>query len=105
MLHKCANPACSIRFRNLGQGRLFQIESEYTEAPASTRRSRLLRRVERYWLCDQCASTLTLSFDQSHGVVTVPLPDTVRQRILTTVHLQELPSPSHPARAALGSRG
>lgn len=98
MLHKCANPACTIRFRNLGRGKLFQIESEFLEAPAlgvaaSTRRSRSLRRVERYWLCDECAAELTLTFDQSHGVVTVPLQDTPRQRLLTSMHLQELPTP------------
>ena len=56
--------------------------------------------MERYWLCDECAAGLTLTFDQSHGIVTVPLPDTPRQRILTGVHLQELPTPPQIRSAA-----
>jgi hypothetical protein len=93
MLHKCANPACAVRFRYLGRGKLFQIESEYLAAPApgpsaSGRRVRGLRRVERYWLCDECACSLTLTFDQSSGVVTVPLPDAAKQRVLTALRLQ-----------------
>jgi hypothetical protein len=110
MLHKCANPGCAIRFRHLRRGKLFQIESEYFEAPesgppiASGRKVRPLRRVERYWLCDQCASCLTLTFDQSRGVVTVPLPDAAGQRIMTAMHLQELQSSTALARAGQGSR-
>jgi hypothetical protein len=97
MLHKCVNPACAVRFRNLGRGKLYQIESEYLEAPApgpspSGRRVRTLRKVERYWLCDQCASSLTLTFDQSSGVVTVPLPDTAKPRVLPALRLQPLES-------------
>jgi len=109
MLHKCANPRCAIRFRQLRRGKLFQIESEYLEASesaltASNRKARPLRRVERYWLCDECAACLTLTFDHSRGVVTVPLPDAAGQRILTAVHLQELQSSATLARAGQGSR-
>ena len=97
MLHKCVNPACAVRFRNLGCGKLYQIESEYLEAPApgpspSGRRVRTVRRVERYWLCDECASSLTLTFDQSRGVVTVPLPDTAKPRVLPALRLPPLQS-------------
>jgi hypothetical protein len=108
MLHKCANPACAVRFRNLGRGKLFQIESEYLEASglrpsASGRRVRALRRVERYWLCDECASSLTLTFDQNRGVVTVPLPDVAKPRVLTALRLQPLQSSAPTARTG-GSR-
>jgi hypothetical protein len=108
MLHKCANPACAVRFRHLGRGKLFQIESGYLEAPAlapsvSGRRVRALRRVERYWLCDECASALTLTFDRSRGVVTVPLPDSAKQRVLTALRLQPLPSTAATGRTS-GSR-
>lgn len=108
MLHKCANPSCAVRFRHLGRGKLFQIESEYLEAPEQTsgvihRRTRPLRRVERYWLCDECAGCVTLTFDQTRGVITIPLPEGAGQRILTAMHLQELQS-STLARAGQGSR-
>jgi len=78
MLHKCANPNCLTRFRHLRRGKLFQIELGYLETTAvgqpSARRSRPLRRVERYWLCDECAGQLTLAFDPAYGIVTVPHP-------------------------------
>ena len=110
MLHKCANPNCIVRFRFLGQGKLFQIESEYLEAPSAVQertaqRSRSSRRIERYWLCDECASTLTLTFDQSHGIVTVPLSELPKRQILTPLHLQELGLAGRSVRAAQGSRG
>ena len=109
MLHKCANPGGSIRLGLLRRGKLFQFESEYYEAPAPgavscSRKARPIRRVERYWLCDECAASLTLTFDQSRGVVTVPLPDAAGQRVLTAVHLEEIkantvrPPAGHEAR-------
>jgi hypothetical protein len=79
MLYKCANPVCSKPFRRLDQGKLFQVETEYfpaSEARQSlpTRRGRMLRHhVERYWLCDECASGLTLAFEQGRGIATMPL--------------------------------
>ena len=33
------------------------------------------RRIEHYWLCDACSPSVTLTFDQGRGVITVPLPD------------------------------
>ncbi len=107
MLHKCANPGCAIRFRQLRRGKLFQIESEYMETsdlgprPASARKPRTLHRVERYWLCDECAARMTLTFDQTHGVTTVPLPEH-GERLLTSMQLRELQG-SNPL-AARGPR-
>ena len=79
MLYKCANEACSVPFRRLREGKLFQVETEYfaghASAPTSSRRTRSWRRVEHYWLCDACSPYVTLTFDQEKGVVTVPLPD------------------------------
>jgi len=79
MLSKCANPACSAPFRRLREGKLFVVETEYPAANAveesRNRRERLLRRVEHFWLCDQCAAFITLTFDRDRGMITVPLPD------------------------------
>ena len=33
----------------------------------------MFRNLEHYWLCDSCASVLTLSFEHERGVVAVPL--------------------------------
>ena len=97
MLYKCANEACYTPFRRLREGKLFQVETEYfaEKAAAGTRRERRRRpwrRVEHYWLCDHCASFVTLTFDSKRGVVTVPLPDGSGQKIVTVVSPNEEPS-------------
>jgi hypothetical protein len=74
MLHKCANPACSVSFRNLGRGKLFRMESHARSLPNQRTRP---RRVERYWLCDICSLSLTLAYDCRLGVATLPLPGPV----------------------------
>jgi hypothetical protein len=108
VLYKCANPACLTAFRHMGQGKLFQIESEDLEAAASRpamskRKARSVHRIERYWLCDECGSSLTLTFDPGRGVVAVPLRDGARQ-IATTAHLRQIPRASGPPQANRGSR-
>ena len=77
MLHKCANPACASVFRRLSHGKLFLLETDAGAIPGSSLsgpRERFARRVERYWLCDGCASLLTLAFEAGKGMITVPLP-------------------------------
>jgi len=87
MLYKCANEACSVPFRRLREGKLFQVETEYFAQPSGggTQRRRPWRRVEHYWLCDTCAAYITLTFDRERGVVTVPLPDGMGKRMITLV--------------------
>jgi len=88
MLYKCANEACSIPFRKLREGKLFQVETEYfgdPKATPATRRTRPWRRIEHYWLCDSCASFVTLTFDRERGVVTVPLPNGLGKKTVTVI--------------------
>jgi hypothetical protein len=76
MLNKCANPGCDRRFRKLEDGKLFLVEVDVAEASLSARGAgagRISRHLEHYWLCDPCASVLTLSFEPEQGVVAVPL--------------------------------
>ena len=79
MLHKCANVACSVPFRRLSEGKLFQVETALPDnhplqRPGSNRKTRSLRKVEHFWLCDDCCGHLTLVFDKSQGIVTLPIP-------------------------------
>ena len=78
MLKKCANPLCPNAFRVLSQGKLFQMEVDDFVACAN-RKNRSPRRVERYWLCDRCCSSLTLIFEKGRGMVTVPRPPPKRR--------------------------
>lgn len=83
MLHKCANPSCSIPFRHLREGKLFLAETEYFPGKQTTTRGslRLARRIEHYWLCDECSQQLTLAFDQERGMITVPLAATLEGKM------------------------
>ena len=80
MLAKCANPACTVPFLYLREGKLYQIEMEGGSARgmgeqnrgASKDERKPARRLEFFWLCGPCARQMTLSFDRGRGVVVVP---------------------------------
>ena len=79
MLSKCANPGCPAPFLYLHQGKLFRVDTNSevpaTDAAAEGRR-KLARRLEFFWLCDQCAVLVTLSYKKGVGVTAVPLSST-----------------------------
>ena len=95
MLHKCANPACPIPFRKLSQGKLFLVETEPL-AVSELRRARWRNPpshcIEYYWLCEQCAFALTLSYEKARGVVTVPRPEVATKRPAAVAHAREVSS-------------
>ncbi len=81
MLHKCANPACSVPFRSLSEGKLFLAETFASALDCGfdgTRRR--IRKREHFWLCTACARHFTLHFDATLGMLTVPVnpPDARR---------------------------
>jgi hypothetical protein len=95
MLHKCANPTCPRPFRSLNHGKLFLIEIDQPvpvlhHGATTLRKERRARRMERYWLCDNCSSLLTLTYQRGRGMVTVPLP--VRNTLLPGLHLTHVPA-------------
>jgi hypothetical protein len=55
LLSKCLNPNCSAPFRYLREGRLFNLE-----VPVAPTQPGPGRRLERFWLCRECSSTLTV---------------------------------------------
>jgi hypothetical protein len=74
MLSKCANPSCSALFLYLHQGKLFRMETsvgpgnEAGANPAETRKP--VRKLEYFWLCQECCRSLTLTFDRAAGIGT-----------------------------------
>ena len=111
MLYKCANPVCSRPFRRLDEGKLFQVETEYFPAsevrqPPPSRRGRMLRHhIERYWLCDDCALTFTLTFEQGRGISAIPLPNQMKGSRLPGIPISGLKAVMRepkPSRAAIG---
>lgn len=72
MLAKCSNPYCYAPFLYLEGGRLFRLESD------PTLRTDKSNRVEFFWLCHRCASTMTLRLGEDERVVAVPIPEPIR---------------------------
>lgn len=82
MLSKCANPECSASFHYLGQGKLYEIrhEPELT-GPQLLAPKKAAGRSERFWLCTNCATVMTLAVDASRKVVLLPLPSKMKHAI------------------------
>ena len=63
MITKCANPACSVPFHYMREGRLFRMEFDpdpHGIGPALVGSLKPPRRIEHFWLCGACSGTLTL---------------------------------------------
>lgn len=92
VLHKCANPACLVPFRKLRQGKLFLVERKSLEESTLRRaqRGQPANRIEYYWLCDECAFALTLSYEKGLGVVTVPRSAVAKKKPMEAQQGQEV---------------
>jgi len=79
MLSHCANSKCCRPFLRLREGKLFLVETDRLTKPGEPatppfiRARQLQRRVEHYWLCDECAAQWTLIYDPENGVALSPL--------------------------------
>jgi hypothetical protein len=77
MVSKCANPACTEPFLYFHRGKLFRLETEGREDRRrvmgdDTSLKKSTRRIEFYWLCADCAETMTLAFDRTAGISVRP---------------------------------
>lgn len=79
MLSRCANSQCGKPFLKLREGKLFIVETEDTmmaaesSAPLSSRPRPAQRRVDHYWLCEDCTLVWTLIYTRESGVALAPL--------------------------------
>lgn len=69
MLSKCANPSCSSQFLYLHRGKLFRMEIDAWNGQAQDSSpdfagKKAPRRLEYFWLCEECAATMTVVIDQ-----------------------------------------
>jgi len=76
MVSKCANPGCATAFRYFHTGRLFRIETLVASGGREPGYENGMKRpgphLEFYWLCDDCASRMTLAFERGVGVSVRP---------------------------------
>jgi hypothetical protein len=63
MVAKCANPSCKNVFRYLRKGKLFLVEHPRLPAPVDNDFRESGRKREYFWLCDDCALTMTIASD------------------------------------------
>jgi len=68
MVAKCVNPYCNRPFRYLGRGKLFVTEYPPTLASRFDLRGRTR---EHFWLCEECARTMTVAVRREHGGITI----------------------------------
>jgi len=81
MLHKCANPGCTVPFRSLQEGKLFLSETYATDINSGfDGNRRKVRKREHFWLCAACSIHFTLHFDAALGMLTVPIGTSVARR-------------------------
>jgi hypothetical protein len=99
MLAKCANALCNTPFRRLSEGKLFllQCEGMRNREPGDPQKAKPPRRIEYFWLCADCAGLVTLTFNRTTGVTTVPL-----SAVLTSTPMQGSTHPVIGARREAG---
>jgi hypothetical protein len=75
MIAKCANPACSVPFHYLRDGKLFRMEFDPDRSPSGPKlvgSAKPARRIEHFWLCGPCSAKLTVVMAGGQ-VKTIPL--------------------------------
>lgn len=63
MVSKCANPSCETAFRYFRGGKLFLIDRQ--SASSSDAKGTTGSRREYFWLCEACASALTVTVSRN----------------------------------------
>ena len=64
---KCANQSCFVAFSWHDGGRLFRFRPD--SAGSESQNALGPRHVRHYWLCESCAQTFTLNYEESQGVI------------------------------------
>ena len=69
VVYKCFNPACSVPFLYMHEGRLFRLEKRAGSTLIRTQEAEPPSRVEFFWLCDCCSRTMSVSVSGGRGVL------------------------------------
>ena len=85
MVKTCANAACAAPFRHRRGGKLFRCDVKTPSDPCRDVPDQIcqlkpIRSSVFFWLCENCCSTMTLSFDPQTGLTIVPLKATEPHR-------------------------
>jgi len=85
MIAKCANPVCSAPFHYLREGKVFRMEFDPNGSPLKPKMaaSKPVRKIEHFWLCGPCSTTLTLVMNKGK-VETVSIEPAVMTRAVAS---------------------
>jgi len=105
MVGKCANPDCSSRLHYLRDGKLFKFEirnptGPCRDVPVAICRNRPARANVFFWLCQDCCSRLSVSFEPRTGVRIVPLRHSRERRKQDSSILANATAPDEVSSAA-----
>jgi hypothetical protein len=79
MVTKCANASCDTSFRYLRGGKLFIHEPKSVRPLRDVEFQERCQHCEYFWLCEQCARTMSVTLDRN-GYKVVPChPNFVNQ--------------------------
>jgi hypothetical protein len=83
MISKCANPECSVPFRYLRDGKLFRVDLEHLTSRHTGQHDsdKAGHRMEHFWLCGRCASTMTLVAEKGGGITVAPSHECFARRL------------------------
>jgi hypothetical protein len=78
MIAQCVNPNCSTQLHSFLEGRLFQFEVISISVSAADRGSASFdekpkSQTAQFWLCGDCAETMSLVLEPVNGLRLVPL--------------------------------
>jgi hypothetical protein len=81
----CANSKCNLPRKSFSDGRLFQFEIVSISVAASDESSEPFdekpeRDIAHFWLCDDCASKMSLELDPRQGLRLIPLKNSEGER-------------------------
>lgn len=86
MVSKCLNSQCSAAFKYLSRGRLFRIDYSEAERKSVLAGKKVVvsissrtNPIEHFWLCEKCATTMTVDLGDAGEVRLVPLEAPVRR--------------------------
>jgi hypothetical protein len=107
----CANPACAAPFLYWRGGQLFRFDVKvpcepHLDVSEHIYKSKPRRNSVFFWLCENCCSTMGLSFDPHLGLRILPLRSVKRERNLTGLKgAREFSAPPLLSRGKAGSIG
>jgi hypothetical protein len=98
MVSKCLNSQCSAAFKYFGRGRLFRIDYREAERKSVLTGKKVvvsirskINSIEHFWLCEKCATTMTIELSDAGEVRLVPYEDSAARPTAVSAPRVQMP--------------